>query len=137
MRVRFGVLLVTSVFVLALGGGLATAKDKGPVSGTWSCVAHGTGNGDMNYTFNLEQTPSQVTGNFTAASPDGGTETHDVKSGSYKDGKLDLHFEDEQGTIDVTGGLDGKDAMKGNWSHGDQGGTWDCKRGSAAAPVAH
>ena len=137
MRVRFGVLLVTSVFVLALGGGLATAKDKGPVSGTWSCVAHGTGNGDMNYTFNLEQTPSQVTGNFTAASPDGGTETHDVKSGSYKDGKLDLHFEDEQGTIDVTGSLDGKDAMKGNWSHGDQGGTWDCKRGSAATPSTH
>ena len=137
MRVRFGALLMATVSALALGG-LASAK--GPVSGTWSCVAHGTGNGDFDYTFNLEQTPTQVTGNFTGASQDGGTETHNVKSGSFKDGKLELHFEaeqGEQGTIDVTGGLDGKDAMKGNWSHGDQGGTWECKRGSAAAPATH
>jgi hypothetical protein len=134
MRLRFEALLVVSVFVLALGG-LASAK--GPVSGTWSCVAHGPSGPDFNYTFNLEQTPTQVTGNFTGASTDGGMQTHDVKNGSFKDGKLELHFEDEEGAIDVTGGLDGKDAMKGNWSQGDHGGTWECKRGSAAVPASH
>jgi hypothetical protein len=137
MRVRFGALLVTSIFVLALGG-LATAKTKGPVSGTWSCVAHGTEAGDLQYTFNLEQTGEQVTGNFTAASPDGGNETHDVQNGSFKSGHLEMHFEPENDpTIDVTGALDGNDAMKGDWSQGDTKGTWECKRGSAATPATH
>ncbi len=131
MRVRSEVLLMTCVFALGLAG-LASAQKKGPVAGTWSCVAHGTDNGDLNYTFNLEQTGDQVTGNFTAAG-DNGTESHDVKTGSFKDGKLQLHFEDEEGTIDVTGALDGKDAMKGNWSQGQAGGTWECKLGAAAA----
>lgn len=132
MRMRFGAFLVTSIFVLAITG-LASPKEKGPVAGTWSCVAHGTGNGDMQYTFNLEQAAEQVTGNFTAPTPDGTNQSHEVKSGSFKDGKLALHFEEEDGTIDVTGALDGKDAMKGDWTQGDQGGTWECKRGAAAA----
>lgn len=132
MKVRYQTLFLAPVVLLALAG-WASADTKAPVSGTWSCVAHGTGQGDMEYTFNLNQSAEQVTGNFTAPSSDGGNESHDVKDGSFKAGKLTLHFEDDDGTIDVTGGLDGKDAMKGDWTQGNGGGTWDCKRGAAAA----
>lgn len=132
MRVRFGTLLVTSIFVMALGG-LASGQTKGSVAGTWSCVAHGTDAGDMPYTFNLTQAGEHVTGNFTAASPDGSNESHDVQNGSFKSGRLEMHFGDDDGTIDVTGALDGKDALKGDWSQGDTKGTWECKRGAAAA----
>jgi len=130
---RLGTLLVTSIFVLAISG-LALGQTKGPVAGTWSCVAHGTEAGDMPYTFNLTQSGEQVMGNFTAASPDGGNESHDVQNGSFKGGHLEMHFVPDNGpTIDVTGALDGSDAMKGDWSQGDTKGTWDCKRGTAAA----
>jgi len=132
MRMRFGILLVTSVFVLAVGG-LASGQTKASVAGTWSCVAHGTESGDMPYTFNLTLTGEQVTGSFTAESPDGGNESKDVQNGSFKSGRLEMHFADDDGTIDVTGALDSDDALKGDWSQGDTKGTWECKRGAAAA----
>jgi hypothetical protein len=134
MIVRFGVSLVTGAFVLGLTGLAFAGAKQGPVEGAWSCVAHNTGEGDMEYTFNLAQAAEQVTGNFTAPAADGTQASHDVKNGSFKNGKLELHFDDEDGTIDVTGGLDGKDAMKGDWSQGDASGTWDCKRGRVKAP---
>ena len=133
MRVRFDVLLVACMCVLGSADLAFAGAKEGPVAGTWSCVAHNTGHGDLEYTFNLTQEAEQVTGNFTAPTPDGTTASHDVKNGSYRAGKLELHFDEEDGTIDVTGGLDGKDAMKGNWAQGDQGGTWECKHGSAAS----
>ncbi|HEV3275282.1 MAG TPA: hypothetical protein VG860_00530 [Terriglobia bacterium] len=132
MRVRFEALLVTLAVVLGLAGLASAGAKEGPVGGTWSCVAHGTGEGDMEYTFDLTQAAEQVTGKFTAPSPDGGTASHDVQNGSFKSGKLELHFDDDEGTITVTGGLDGKDAMKGDWTQGTEGGTWDCKRAPAA-----
>ncbi len=132
MRMRFGAFLATAVLLTLAGP--AFAQTKGPVAGTWSCVAHGTDAGDMNYTFNLAQTGEQVTGNFTAASPDGGNESHDVQNGSFKSGRLEMHFADDDGTIDVTGALDGNDALKGDWSQGDTKGTWECKRAAAVAP---
>jgi hypothetical protein len=137
MKMRLGALICASVLAMASVTGLAgvaASADKGPVAGAWSCLAHNTGEGDMNYTFNLEQTAEQVTGNFTAESSDG-TISHDVKNGSFKNGKLELHFDDDEGTINVTGGLDGQDAMKGDWTQGSEGGTWECKRGAAAAPA--
>jgi hypothetical protein len=113
--------------------GLASAQTSGAVAGAWSCVAHGTDAGDMDYAFNLTQQAEQVTGNFTAATPDGGNMSHDVQNGSYKNGRLEMHFDDDDGTIDVTGSLDGKDALKGDWSQGSTKGTWECKRGQAAS----
>jgi len=133
MRARFEILLAASAFVLALAGRAFAGPKQGPVAGTWLCVAHSTERGDMEYTLNLTQAAEQVTGNFTAPNPNGTTASLDVKNGSYKDGKLELHFDDSDGTIDVTGGLDGKHTMKGNWTQGDHGGTWECKRGSAAS----
>lgn len=132
MRMQFGTILMVSLFVPGFAG-LASAKTKSPVAGTWSCVAHGTGEGDMQYTFNLEQTGEQVTGNFTAPTPDGTNQNHDVKNGSFKNGKLELHFEEEEGTIDVAGAPDGKAAMKGDWTQGEHSGTWECKRGAASS----
>jgi len=133
MRERMAMLLGLALAAGLTGAASAQAK-QGPVAGTWACTAHGTDQGDMQYTFNLKQAAEKVTGNFTAPSPDGSTATHDVKSGSFKAGKLDLQFDDEGGTIDVTGGMSGKAAMKGDWTHsGGQSGTWECTRGPAAA----
>ncbi|HUI42836.1 MAG TPA: hypothetical protein VL523_12790 [Terriglobia bacterium] len=132
MRVRVVALLGVALMAGLAGAASAQAK-QGPVAGTWACVAHGTGNGDMEYTFNLKQAAAEVTGNFTAPSPDGTPTKHEVKSGSFRAGKLALHFDDDNGTIDVTGGVSGKDAMKGDWTQGEAGGTWECKRGTAAA----
>jgi hypothetical protein len=133
MRLQFTAVLAALVGMLGLAGLASAGSAHGRVAGTWSCVAHGTGNGDREYTFNLKQAAEEVTGNFTAPSPDGGTATHEVKTGSFKAGKLALEFDDQEGTINVTGGMDGSAAMKGDWTQGDQGGTWECKRAAAAS----
>ncbi|HLY62148.1 MAG TPA: hypothetical protein VKV95_15510 [Terriglobia bacterium] len=129
MNKLFKAFLVLAIF--CLGASLpAIGKDKpGPVSGTWACVAHGTDQGDINYTYNLVQAGEKITGSFAEVSDSG--EKADIKDGSYKDKKLNLSFDAHNGTVTITGALAKAGAMTGNWSHsGGAQGTWDCTKGA-------
>jgi hypothetical protein len=126
--------ILAVVTTLSLGVSVALAKDSGPVSGTWSCVGHSTQSGDTPFTFTLTQVGEKVSGKFEAApsDPSESAEKADITDGSYKDKKLDLHFDAYDGTIGITGSVSGKGQLSGNWTHsnGDQG-TWECKKDGA------
>jgi len=124
--------LVFAVFCLGVTL-LALGKDKpGPVSGTWVCVAHGSDQGDIHYTFNLLQTEDKVTGKF-AENADSGQKA-DIKEGSFKDKNLKMEFDAYEGTVSITGSMAKKGEMSGNWTHSGGGqGTWECTKGAPAA----
>jgi hypothetical protein len=132
MKRMLKMVLVPVVFCLGVNV-LALGKDKpGPVSGTWVCVAHGSEQGDIHYTFNLLQNEDKVTGNFAENSDSG--QKADIKDGSFKDKNLKMEFDAYEGTVTVTGTMAKKDEMSGNWTHSGGGeGTWEC---SKSAPNA-
>ena len=126
--------LVLAIFCLGAGL-LAFGKDKpGPVSGTWACVAHGTDQGDINYTYNLVQAGEKITGNFSDNADS--SQKADIKDGVYKDKKLSFAFDAYNGTVTVTGAFAKAGAMSGNWTHSGGGqGTWECTKGAAKSAV--
>ena len=110
--------------------GLAFPKDKagkpGTLTGTWDCVSHGGSRGDLEFTLTLEQDKDTVTGNVT--SPIGSSE---LTNATYKDKTLEIHIEGAQSEYVITGKFkDGK--LSGEWSHGDEKGTWE---GNKEAPT--
>lgn len=132
MKRSLKMLLVLAVFCLGASL-LALPKGKsGPVSGAWACVAHGTDQGDINYTYNLQETGDKVSGTFSD-DVDGGQKA-EITDGTYKDKKLNLSFEAHQGTVTITGTITKKGVMSGNWTHsGGAEGTWDCTKGAPKA----
>jgi hypothetical protein len=123
-----------AIAVFSLGAAMLTlGKGKsGPVSGTWACVAHGTDQGDIDYTYNLAQDGGTVTGSFSENSNAG--QKADIKDGSYKDKKLSFSFDAYNGTVTITGTLAKKAAMSGSWTHSSGGeGTWECTKGAPRA----
>ena len=125
--------ILTAVAVVCLGLSVTSAKDPGPVSGTWSCVGHSEQSGDTPFTFTLTQVGDKVNGKFeaTPSDPSRSAEKADIKDGTYKDKKLDLQFDAYDGTVSITGSVSGKGQLSGKWTHsgGDQG-TWECKASS-------
>ncbi|HEV2352551.1 MAG TPA: hypothetical protein VG028_22175 [Terriglobia bacterium] len=117
-----------------LGASLvALGKGKhGPVSGTWACVAHGTDQGDINYTYQLVQDGEKVTGSFSENSDSG--QNADIKDGSFKAKKLNMSFEAYNSTVTITGTMPKKGALGGNWTHsGGAEGTWECTKSAPKA----
>ncbi len=106
------------------------AKDKsgkpGPLTGTWNCTSHGSSRGDMEFTLTLEQVKESVTGNVT--SPIGSAE---LTTATYKDKTLEIHIESDQSEYVLTGKLNGG-KLSGEWTHGDEKGTWDGKKEAPA-----
>lgn len=129
MKKSLKLLLVLAMFCLGASL-LAMGKGKpGPVSGTWACVAHGTDQGDIDYTYNLVQAGEKVTGNFSDNADS--SQKADIKDGVYKDKKLNFAFDAYNGTVTVTGALAKAGAMNGNWAHSGGGqGTWECTKGA-------
>ena len=125
------ILVVLAVVCFGLSA-LAAGKDQPvPVSGTWACVAHGADEGDTQFTFNLTQDGDKVTGHFEEASSFG--EKAEITYGSFKDQKLEMHFDAHEGTAAITGTLTKKGEMSGTWSHSSGGqGTWECKTSTAS-----
>lgn len=132
MKRNLKLMMVLAIFCLGMNV-LALGKEKpGPATGSWVCVAHGTENGDINYTYNLVQIGDKISGNFAENSDSG--QKADIKDGSYKDKKLNMEFDAYGGTVTITGTMPKKGAMNGNWTHSGGGqGTWDCTKGAPKA----
>jgi len=121
-------LLVLATACLVFGQ--AKESSKASLTGSWDCIAHLSGEDDIPFTMTLQQAAEVVTG--SVATHDGELE---IKSGSFKDGSLELHLESPDAKYVVTGKLDG-DQFKGQWSKDPDGmsGDWEGKKTAAAKP---
>ena len=137
---RARITLVLSLTVLGLAGlmlaqdtksaqGIKETKAKGgPVSGTWTCTAHGGDNGDIPFTLYLEQDNETVTGSVSSSMGDA-----EFSSATFKDGTLEIHIDGGDQTYVLTAKLQNAQ-LSGQWSSGEtQKGTWEGKKGSDAA----
>jgi hypothetical protein len=125
-------LLGVWLLVLAVTGltfGQEKKAKEGFPAGTWDCVAHLSGEDDIPFTMKLDQSGETVTGSVTTH--DGALE---IKSGTYKNGMLELHLESPDAKYLVTGRLDGEQ-FKGQWSKDPDGmqGDWEGKRSAATS----
>lgn len=119
-------LLITVCFVVVGLTGVAQSREKslkpGPLTGTWECTSHGGSRGDMQFTLDLQQEKETVAGSVT--SPIGSS---DLSSASFKHKMLQIQIDSDQGDYVLTAKLkDGK--LSGEWSHGDEKGTWEGKK---------
>jgi hypothetical protein len=112
-----------------LVAGLTIAKDnEGPVTGTWTCQAHGAPQGDTPFTLSLQQTGEKVDG--SVSSPMGGT---DISSGTFKGDTLEIHIDTDNADYVLVAKLD-KDSLSGTWSNGgNDKGTWEGKKQGPAS----
>jgi hypothetical protein len=123
--------LIGVCLLLAATANLAFAKGKkpkpGPLTGTWSCVAHSSVQGDVSFTLKLEQTKEAVTG--TLINPSG---EYPLSSGSYKKGVLETHLDAPDGSYAATGKLlHGQ--LSGHWSKGQEAeGGCECRKSAPA-----
>ena len=125
-------LIAAAIFCLAIGHPSAFGQDAG-VNGKWHFVlATPGGDREMNADLAVDA-DGNVTGKWDNA---------DV-AGTYKDGKLALHFpytSAEAGTtaeVKIEGKLDESSAIVGNWEFSEYNGTFKATRPAAdTAPAA-
>ncbi len=132
VKATVGVWLLVLTIACLVFGEEKKSKDD-PLTGTWDCVAHLSGENDIPFTMKLEQKGETVTG--TIGSSDGDLE---ISSGSYKNNELEIHCETSEAKYLVTGKLDG-DQLKGQWSKepDGMGGDWEGKKSAPAKPSGH
>jgi hypothetical protein len=118
-------LLVAATANLAFAGG--KEPKPGPLTGTWDCVAHLSGQADTPFTLKLEQTREAVTG--TLVNPSG---EYPLSSASYKKGVLEIHLDAPDGSYVATAKLlHGQ--LSGHWSKGQEAeGECECKKSAPA-----
>lgn len=118
--------LISLCLAMLCVAGFAQAKEKkakpGPLTGTWQCMSHGSSQGDMAFTLNLQQNKEAVTGSVEA--PQGSA---DITTASFKKHTLDIQIDTDGGNYVVSGELK-HGALSGTWSHGDEKGTWEGKK---------
>jgi len=130
---RNTVILTMLLAALAFAS-VAVAQEKkstaaGPMAGTWQCTAHGGPNGDIPFTLYLEQQDKDVSGSIS--SPMGDT---DLSSGTFADGKVELHINGGDENYTLTAKLEGGALTGGEWStDGGEKGTWEGKKGTEAS----
>jgi len=96
---------------------------QAPLTGTWDCVAHLSGEDDIPFTMELVQKGESVTGSI--ATHDGELE---ITSGTFKANLLEIHCDTPEAKYLVTGKLEG-DQFKGHWSKDtEMEGDWEGKR---------
>lgn len=102
---------------------------QAPLTGTWDCVAHLSGEDDIPFTMELVQKGESVTGSI--ATGDGEIE---ITSGTFKGNLLEIHADTPEAKYLVTGKLDG-DNFKGHWSKDtEMEGDWEGKRSASNKP---
>jgi hypothetical protein len=120
-------ILIGVCLLFAATANLAFAKGKkpkpGPLTGTWSCVAHSSVQGDVPFTLKLEQTKEAVTG--ALINPSG---EYPLSSASYKKRVLEIHLDAPDGSYASTGKLlHGQ--LSGHWSKAQEAeGGCECKK---------
>ena len=121
-----------TVCFIALGlAGSVRAKENylkpEPLTGTWECTSHGSSRGDMPFTLDLQQEREIVSG--SASSPIGSAE---LSSASFKNNTLQIQIDSDDADYVLTANLkDGK--LSGEWTHGDEKGTWEGKKQAPAS----
>jgi len=99
---------------------------EAPLTDTWDCVAHVSGESDVPFTMKLVQKGESVTGSIATA--DGEIE---ITSGTFKDNALEIHCDSPEAKYLVTGKLEG-DQLKGQWAKGtEMEGDWEGKRSTS------
>src|SRR6516225_5983997 len=120
-------LLVAAAANLAVGEG--NEPKTGPLTGTWECVAHSSGQADVPSTLKLEQIKEAVSGTLTNSSGD-----YPLSSASYKKGVFEFYLDAPDGNYVATGRLK-HGQLSGHWSKGlEAEGEWECKRPAPAKP---
>jgi hypothetical protein len=127
---RASVILATSFLALGLAAlAIANPKDETTaapsVTGTWKCTSHGGQNGDLPFTLELEQDGQNVTGSVSSSLGDA-----DISQASFKDGKLEIEIDTGDDNYVLTATLE-KDGLKGQWTHGQDKGTWEGMKGAS------
>jgi hypothetical protein len=120
-------LLVAAAANLAVGEG--NEPKPGPLTGTWECVAHSSGQGDVPSTLKLEQIKEAVSGILINSSGD-----YPLSSASYKKAVFEFHLDAPDGNYVATGKLM-HGQLSGHWSKGQEAeGEWECRRPAPAKP---
>ena len=107
-----------------------------PLTGTWTCIAHGRPEGDVPFLLHLQQTGDTVTGSISSAQ--GSTELSLVKRNK---GKLELHIDSPSGLYLLTGKFK-KGQLIGQGTFQSSKGAFECKEqpagggGEALAPAS-
>ena len=115
-------LILGAVFILCVAS-LAMAKgQKGVMTGTWDCQAHGGNQGETSFTLFLQQDKEIVDGSFS--SPIGGTQ---ISSGAFKRNLLEIHIDTPQGSYTLMAKFS-KGALSGSWTSDTEKGIWEGKK---------
>lgn len=103
---------------------LAKAKESksDPLTGTWECTSHGSSEGDVPFTLQLELDKENVTGSVAWASG-----KSPITAGTFKNEKLEIHIDTADGKSALTATL-ANDQLSGEWSSESEKGTWEGKK---------
>jgi hypothetical protein len=120
-------ILISVCLTALLSVSVTSARDKGVMSGTWECQAHGGTQGDTAFTLFLEQNKESVDGSISSAM--GGTQ---ISSGTFRHNMLEIHLDTPQGQYILMGKYK-KGELSGTWSGESDKGTWEGKRQAHAS----
>lgn len=93
-----------------------------PMTGTWTCIAHGTGQGPVPFTLDLQQTGTSVTGGVTSPLGDA-----PIAEGSFAHSILTIDIDGNDGTYHLTAKLT-HGVLQGHWTYTNSAGTWHGKK---------
>jgi hypothetical protein len=118
-------LTLTGLVVVANGN--AATSESHALTGTWQCMSHGGTQGNMQFTLDLEQNGTTVTGSVSSPLGDA-----DISSATFKNNTLHIEINGDDTQYVLTGKYsDGK--LSGNWSStSGEKGTWDGKKAQAS-----
>ncbi len=124
--------IVAMAVLLLLVGIIVKAQSSNtaghPLTGTWQCISHGGGNGDVPFTLHLQQSSGNISGWVTASSG-----SIPLTSVSFSQNHLNIEMDTNQGQYTLSGVV--KDSqLAGTWKkNGQPVGTWEGKKSSGSA----
>jgi hypothetical protein len=127
MKRKF-ILATVCIALLGLAAWAHGPQDESaPLSGDWDCKAQGGSQGEIPFTLHLTQAGETVTGTVNSSIGDA-----TISSATFKDDKLEIRIGSTQDGYVLTGKLDSKGKLVGEWSHDPEKGTWEGSKAEAA-----
>jgi hypothetical protein len=116
-----------TLIALAVGAyGNAADSQSRALTGTWQCMSHGGTQGNMQFTLDLEQNGTSVTG--SVSSPLGNA---DISSATFKNNTLHIEIDGDDTQYVLTANYSGG-KLAGSWSStSGEKGTWTGKKAPA------